>query len=117
MKVETRIVQVSKEIYIASDGKEFHDKNKCISHEIALLERAVELYTCDLVRTDLHGSTFLNIKNPLDVKNFKALCNYCGMSGKGVDDAPGVYMWRSNQWINISNIVETIERISKGAEK
>lgn len=108
MRTEFRKVTVDQQVYIAEDGKEFTDHTKCRNHEIYLLEQVVELYTDEFERCDLHTATFLNINNAEDVKNFKLLSNYCGMTDKGIDDTPGVYMW-NNGWIKISYFVERVK--------
>lgn len=114
MRVEVREVTVAKSIFIADDGTEFQDSTKCRNYEIGLLEKVVELYDDDFERADLHTCTFLHIKNQQDVENLRRLANYCGMTDKGVDDTPGVYMW-NNKWIKISELVDTVKRLSEEA--
>ena len=108
MKTIKKKVTVTKEIYVADDGKEFEDVTDCESYEMSLLENSIEMYDFKLNKSNLDNCIYIKLPTVESVKMLIDLCLYTGISCKGVN-TPGLYMFDNKYgWINISDIFEKL---------
>lgn len=117
MRIEQKEVTVLRPVYIACDGKEFLDEDECEAYEIELVEKTLKLYDNNCEPTDIDKSSFANLISDEDVENFKNVCEWHGISSKGIDK-PALYMYdesyRSDCWVNLDDVCF---RIRRGLEK
>lgn len=109
MKIETREITVTKDVYIADDGTVFHNKYDCESYEYGLIEKTIEFYDQNLNKCDFDSCTYVKLVTEKDVENLIRMCEYSGCFITGID-SPGLYMFddRSDGWIDLTNVLSTI---------
>ena len=115
MKIEKREVVVTKEVFIAVDGKEFNEENDCREHEYLISEAKLALYDYKFKKSTIDECAYARLDTEEDVELMLSLCRYQGISSKGIVN-PGVYIYSYDHgdcWINMT---ECIERICGGAE-
>jgi hypothetical protein len=112
MKVETREITITKEMYIADDGTEFHNEDACKQYEFDLLESKLALYNESYDKSTLEACTYAKLSTYVDVENMHKACEYSGITSEGIR-GPGIYMY-TNQfanpdfWVNITEAVAAI---------
>ena len=114
MKIEKREVVVTKEIFIAVDGKEFNTEDACREHEYDINESKLAFYDRNFKKSTLDACTYVRLDTKEDVKLMLSLCDYQDITDIGIED-PGVYIYvdRGDYWINMS---EAISHICGGSE-
>ena len=115
MREERRMIQTEVSVYIAEDGTEFDCEDDCESYEIRLIEKRLVMYNHRLEKVDTVDSCqYAKLSTPKEVDDFIAVCKYEGVSCGGIK-SPGLYTYaegvygRKDAWINISNIIKSIE--------
>ena len=106
MKTEIRKVTVEQEVYIAEDGTVFTDENECVDHEYNILLKTFECFDQNYKPTDIESCCFLKIAYDDAVNNFKQVCEYIGITSKGVDKR-GIYLYSDYDdcWINLDDAI------------
>lgn len=115
MKIEKREVVITKEVFVAVDGKEFDDRYDCIEHEYLIHAAKLACYNRKFEKTTFEHCLYVRLDTEEDVKLVLSLCEYQGISRKGFDN-PGVYIYAYDQgdcWVNMT---EAIKRICGGAD-
>lgn len=111
MKIETREVTVTKNVYIAADGREFDNDVDCEDYEFKLLENSLLCYDCEYDRTTIERSTFVNLVTDDDVRNFKIASGIVDSSVDGIS-GPGLYMYVDDytlgRWVNLDEVISRI---------
>lgn len=115
MKVKTKKIIIEQEVYIADDGKEFDDEDDCRGYEMSLVAARLIMYTHKRVRTNsVTNCWYAKLDTDEDVSSFINLCEFDGVSHKGIDKA-GLYMYTeggygygNEAWTNLSEIINSI---------
>jgi len=115
MREERRTIQTEVSVYIAEDGTEFECVDDCESHELKLIEKRLVMYNHRLEKVDtVECCQYAKLSTPEEINDFIAVCKYEGISYGGIK-SPGLYTYvegvygRKDAWINISNIIKSIE--------
>lgn len=115
MKIETRKVLVEQEVYIASDGTEFDDESECEAYELQIVEKQMLFFDSKFKRTTVRHCMYAVLRTDEEVKQIKRMCELWRFVDKGLDKT-GVYYW-ADCWINLSEIMENIEREIRNEQK
>lgn len=110
MKIEMREIIINREVYIANDGTEFDDYDECAGYEIELLEKTLSFYDEQLNESTLNGCLFVKLATRKDVDAFIALCEWHGITARGIADE-GVYSYSeagSGGWIDMTAVIAKI---------
>ena len=110
MKQITKQVTVEKTMYIAEDGTEFESKLSCELYEKGFWEKSLAFYDFRFEKSNLDKCSYVCILNDKDYNTMKKLCDFEGVSEKGIENKPGIYMYeeRRDAWVNISEAVDKI---------
>lgn len=110
MKEITKTVTVEKIIYVAEDGTEFDNRYDCQRYEAKLWEDSLIFYDNTFEKSNLEECTYICILSHEDYNALVKLCDFEGISSKGIEDKPGIYMYeeRRDGWINISEAITRI---------
>ena len=112
MKVETREITITKEVYVADDGTEFVSEDECKLYEITLAESKLAFYDGNYEKADFESCTYVKLITDEDVENMHKVCEYNGVSSEGIR-GPGLYMYvnafaNRDYWANITEAVSAI---------
>ena len=113
MKQITKEVTIVKDIYIADDGTEFDDIDKCKDYEIECSEKTLRFYDKYGNKSDICGCLFVALDTREDVDALITVCEYRGITTRGIANE-GVYSYITDDngmWINIT---EKIAKINGG---
>jgi hypothetical protein len=119
MRHEVKEVKRLTTIFIADDGTEFFDHDKCKAYEMSLLEKNLILYSKEMTTpVDFYSCWFVYIRNEEDERAFVTLSEYHNQTVRGII-GPGVYAYDSDydRWICISDIVDKIRNKERENEK
>lgn len=115
MRTEYRKVTVEQEVYIADDGTEFLDEDKCQDYEFEKLRKTFECYDHEYNDADVDTAMFVNLPTEAIVKNFHEVCGVYGTVSDGVDK-PGLYIYTEYQggcWFNMDEAIMRIREKEK----
>lgn len=115
MKIEKREVVVTKEVFIAVDGKEFDNRDACSEHEFILNEARIPFYDHNFKKSDLDSCTYARLDTEDDVKLMIRLCKHVDITVKGLIN-PGIYVYTGYQKDMWLNMTECINRICGGGD-
>lgn len=95
MKAITRKVEVEKEFYIASDGKEFEDEGECLDYENELNIKSIEAYDENFNRIDFEGATYVVVHSNEEINFIDEVCDYNGWTSNGLCEV-GLFHYNCN---------------------
>ena len=109
MKLEKREIVITKDVFIAVDGKEFNTEDACLEHEYDINESKLAFYDRNFKKSTLDACTYVRLDTEKDVKLMLSLCDYQGITDIGIAN-PGVYIYvdRGDYWVNMSEAVRHI---------
>lgn len=110
MITEKRTIQVEQEVYIARDGKEFTDDWECRRYEYDLVQKTLKFYNSKLEPSVLDECSWVVLNSVDDIINLIELCEYDGITRKGLTKAPGIYYYDGDHdaWINVTQAIDLI---------
>lgn len=119
MTIEKRTKTITKDFYIAKDGKEFEDRERCMKYEHELIVNSLKMFDKNFCKTTkLNDAWYVYLGTWEELDEFKECCDYYWEDDGNILNI-GFHAWDDDKeiYVNIDDEIEKYAKIKRELKK